>query len=136
MIFILFIGIILFYTSWDLDNKIQDKDCKSTALKTANKIVLCIGTTFIVSSLSFFTCSKYTGLEVDNFKLIYYVISLFIFGIVLIVLGSMMSSGANTPGCKDYGNPGSVLAIGIVIVLSCSTYFYLEYKKTKESKKD
>ena len=58
MISILIIGIILFSVSWDIDNILQKSNCKSSSLKTSNKIVLCISVALIVSSLSFFKCSS------------------------------------------------------------------------------
>lgn len=129
MIVMLFMGILLFYNSWNIDSTLQDKDCKSVQLKTANKVVLCIGLTLIVSSISFFTCTSLSGSKPQEFNFIYYVIALSILGILLIVLGSVMIAGSEEINCQNYGNPSMVLVLGIIIALACGGYFYYAYRR-------
>ena len=131
MIVLFFIGIILTTVSWSIDSKIQDKPCKSESLKTANKLVLTIGITLIVSSISFFTCTSYTDIKFEERSLSIYVISMTILGIVLIALGSIISS-ESVNECSNSGNPSNIWGSGLFIVFLSLGYFYLKFKNIKK----
>lgn len=126
---LLIIGIILTVISWDIDSKLENKKCTSTSLKTANKIVLCIGIIFIVSSLSFYTCSTRCNSSITGFHYNFYIFAMLALGITLIVLGSIISSESNKLSeCNNSGNPTIIWGLGTVIILACGIYFYNEYK--------
>jgi hypothetical protein len=131
MIVLFFIGIILTTVSWDIDSKLQETECKSQSLKTSNKLVLTIGITLIVSSISFFTCTSYTDAKFEERSLSVYIISMTILGIVLIALGSIISSESNE-SCANKGNPSNIWGIGLFIVLLSLGYFYLKFKNIKK----
>ena len=127
MISILIIGIILFSVSWDIDNILQKSNCKSSSLKTSNKIVLCISVALIVSSLSFFKCSsqKNTPFNLENLNL--YIMIMFLFGFTLIVLGSIISN-QSVNECVNLYNTSTVWGLGVFIVLFSGGL--LAYKKS------
>ena len=131
MIVLFFIGIILTTVSWSIDNKLQDKDCKSASLKSSNKLVLTIGITLIVSSISFFTCTSYTDAKFKDSSLTAYVIIMTVLGIVLIALGSIISS-ESVDNCANTGNASNIWGIGLFIVLLSLGYFYLKFKNIKK----
>ena len=56
-----------------------------------------------------------------------YLISLFLLGIMLIVLGSIISA-SSVDACMNTGSPASIWGMGLLIVLTCLVYFYLKYK--------
>ena len=116
MMLILIIGLILFFVSWDIDNKLQNTDCKSTSLKTCNKIVLCISVALIVSSVSFFNCAKKVNVTSGSAKIDLYTVFMFLFGIVLIVLGSIIST-QSVGVCVNSYNITSIWGLGAFIVL-------------------
>lgn len=116
MMLILIIGLILFFVSWDIDNKLQNSDCKSTSLKTCNKIVLCISVALIVSSISFFRCSTKVNISSGSGKINLYTLFMFLFGVVLIVLGSIIST-QSVGVCVNSYNITSIWGLGAFIVL-------------------
>lgn len=114
--FILMLGIFLSVLSWGVDNRLKDKACVSTKLKSANQGVMVIGLIFIVSSISFFiciskcNCSQSGNVNESNvFK--GYILFCLVVSIILIVLGSIISSEAKEE-CAD----ASKYASGIWIV--------------------
>ena len=113
---ILMIGVILFFVSWDIDNKLQNTDCKSTSLKTCNKIVLCVSVALIVSSLSFFKSASKLSVSSGSNKINLYTIFMFLFGIILIVLGSIIST-QSVGVCVNSYNITSIWGLGAFIVL-------------------
>ena len=122
MITILFIGFILFYTSWNIDTQLQDKpSCGSQALKSNNKIVLCLGLTLIVSSLSFFTCSTYSDKTFSDFSIEIYVSAICILGILLIYFGLKISGNA-VRECSVTGG-STIWFLGVVILFAGMYYF-------------
>ena len=137
MFFILFIGIILTYISWDIDNKLQqNSECASANLKNSNKLVLVIGVTFVVSALSFFTCSTNCSNVITAFNFIYYIIALFVLAILLIVLGSIISAESTKSGCSGANSASSIWILGLIIMIICLTYFYYKYKNIIFEKRD
>jgi hypothetical protein len=127
MALIFIIGVILTIVSWDIDNKLQNVPCESSSLKTSNKLVLCIGITFIVSAMSFYGCSNKCSNAIVGLHYTVYIIAIFLLGILLIVLGSIISA-ASTAECSNTGNPASIWGLGVIMVLSSITYFYSQYK--------
>ena len=123
------IGAVLTTVSWDIESKLEDTTCTSSSLKTANKLALVIGIIFITSSLSFFGCSFNCQSVMSGYSLGVYIMTLFLLGILLIVLGSIISS-ASIDNCMNTGSPASIWGLGLLIVLTCLTFFYLKYKNT------
>ena len=129
MISILLIGLILFSVSWDIDNILQKSNCKSSSLKTCNKIVLCISVSLIVSSICFFQCSsqKNKPFNIENLNL--YIMSMFLFGIILIILGSIISA-QSVNECVNLYNTTTVWGLGVFIILfSGGILAYKNYSK-------
>lgn len=122
------IGFILTYVSWDIDSKIQNLDCKSSSLKTSNKIVLCIGIILITSTLSFYACSESCDKTIIGFRYTYYISIMLLLGIALIILGAIISTESAKENCENAGNPSFIWGLGIIILLSCSFYFFNKYK--------
>ena len=131
MIIIFIIGIILTVVSWDIDAKIQKLNCQSSSLKTSNKIVLCIGVTFIVSSLSFYVCSTKCGSVIRGFNYMFYILTMLLLGIALIVLGSIISSESSKPECQNSGNPSTIWGLGVIITLLCLAFLFIRYRDNK-----
>jgi hypothetical protein len=123
------IGAVLTTVSWDIESKLEDTPCKSSSLKTANKLALVIGIIFITSSLSFFGCSYNCQSVMSGYNLGTYLVTLFLLGIILIVLGSIISA-ASVDSCMNTGSPASIWGLGVLIVLTCLLYFYLKFKNT------
>ena len=122
------IGIMLTIVSWDIDTKLEDSLCKSKSLKTSNKIVLCIGITLMVSALSFYSCSTSCDSVIAGVHYVYYIILMFILGIILIVLGSIISSESSKVECVNTASPSIIWGLGLIIVLGCGFYFYTKIK--------
>jgi magnesium-transporting ATPase (P-type) len=130
MMVIFIIGFILFHTSWNIDTQLQEKtSCDSKILKTHNKIVLCLGLTLIISSLSFFTCSTYSDKTFSDLSLEIYVGSIAVLGLFLIYFGIQISSSA-TGGCSVTGG-STVWLLGLFILFSSIYYFYRKLKINK-----
>lgn len=127
MLLIFVIGLILTSISWDIDSKLQDTDCKSVNLKTSNKLVLIIGVIFITSSLSFYGCYSRCENIMLGFNMLSYVMLLSLLGIVLIVLGSIISA-SSINSCQNNSYTESIWGLGLGIVLSCILYIYFQYK--------
>jgi hypothetical protein len=132
MIFVFFmmiIGGVLTYLSWRTDEKVQTTPCKSTLLKTSNKIILCLGIAIFTASIAFFTCNTSCGNKIAGFNYKYYIIILLILGITLITLASIIINEEKKEECQiKTGNPGIILGLGIFIVVACITYFIYEMK--------
>ena len=124
------IGMILTIVSWDIDTKLEDSLCKSKSLKTSNKIVLCIGMILMVSALSFYTCSTSCDSVIAGVHYIYYIILMFILGILLVVLGSIIASESSKVECINTGSTSIIWGLGLIIVLGCGFYFYTKIKDT------
>ena len=121
----LILGILTYYISWNIDGSIQETTCKSSALKTANKLLLTVSVMLIsISSLSLLGCDQ---LSTSN-KLIYS--SIFVlFGILMVSLGSVIISNA-TAECAAAKDKGAVwiIVIGIVIILGSGYDLYSDLK--------
>ena len=124
---IFIIGAVLTTVTWDIDAKIESSDCKSVNLKTANKLALIIGIIFLTSSLSFFGCSSRCENVMSGYNILTYIIVLLLLGILLIILGSIISA-SSIDSCSNSGSIASIWGLGVIIVLSCFIYFYLQYK--------
>lgn len=129
MTIIFAIGAILTTVSWDIDSKLEDKNCQSTSLKTTNKLALMIGVIFLTSSLSFFGCSYRCQNVMSGFNLITYIIILTILGLALIIIGTTISA-SSIGNCSNYGSPSSIWGLGVIIVITSIIYFYITYKNT------
>ena len=122
------IGIILTIVSWDIDSKLETKKCTSSSLKTSNKIVLCIGVIFMVSSICFYACSTRCNSTITGFHYSFYIFAMLSLGIALIVLGAIISSESSKLECDNTGTPSTIWGLGVVIVIACVMYFYSQYK--------
>jgi hypothetical protein len=131
MSIIFIIGIILTLISWDIDAKIQKLNCPSSSLKTSNKIVLCVGVTFIASSLSFYLCSNKCGSVIRGFNYMVYIISMLLLGVVLIILGAIITSESSKPECSNTGHYSSIWGLGTIIVILCLLFLYMRYRDNK-----
>ena len=132
MILIFMVGLVLLFLSWNIDYTLEQTDCKSSLLKTSNKLVLCISVAMIVSSLSFFTCVVKTEKSFGSSTLGSYISIMFILGIVLIILGSIISS-ESVGQCESTENSSSILGTGLVIVVICLLYFFAKFQKIKKN---
>lgn len=135
MIFIFFIGIVLFAISWNIDQKLQSSLCTNTALKTSNKLVLCIGNMLIAFSLSYlgfyFYCNKegkHQKGEKNENKSIIYAMGTFVFGILLIILGIIINVNS-IQECNNYGS-STIWGLGSLLVI-LSVFFIMRSKKEK-----
>jgi len=127
--FILFIiGVTLIVVSWDIDEQIQTINCESRSLKTANKLALSIGIIFATSSLAFYSCSRVCGNTLIGFHYRIYIIMMFLLGILLIVLGSIIANESAKSQCANKGNPTIIWGLGTIIVVSCLLYFFKKGK--------
>ena len=131
MIFVFFIGIILFSISWNVDEKLQNTTCTSKPLKTCNKLVLCIGTILMAFSLSFFGCSAYCDKTFDSGpSLLIHVASLFVLGILLTVLGGIINANS-IDDCSNSAPSSSIWLLGVLLTIMSVVYFYMKFKNVK-----
>lgn len=122
----LILGIITYYISWNIDSSIQETTCKSSSLKTSNKLLLTVSVMLItISSLSLIGCDQ---LSISN-KIVYSSI-IIIFGILLITLGSMIIAGSKTNGCTNAQSQGTtwIIIIGLLIVFGSGYDLYSDIK--------
>jgi hypothetical protein len=136
MIIIFFVGIFLIAESITISNKIP-KDCDSNKLRNSNKAILAIGIIFIVSSLSFFICQTSCNCGPEGNKDLNYLVgSSIVLSLVLIVLGSIISSESKLKNCGNL-NSGSIWGSGLIIIIVCSLYigykFYLNRNQNVET---
>ena len=116
------IGLVLTTVAWDIESKLEKKNCLSSSLKTSTKLCLMIGVIFITSSISFFGCSYKCGSVMGGYSIGVYIITLFVLGIILIVLGSLISASSSTENCESNSSYSSIWAIGVFMVLTCLIY--------------
>lgn len=121
--FILMLGIILSVLSWGVNNRLKDKACVSTKLKSANQGVMVIGLIFIVSSISFFiciskcNCSQQTGNVSESKVFTGYILFCLVVSIILIVLGSIISLEAKEE-CADASKYASgIWIVGVLMII-------------------
>jgi hypothetical protein len=90
---VLFVFGVMLVSIAGLIDKNVDVSCSSTKLKNANRGVLIIGVTFIVSSLSFVVCRVRCDCgPASGFPLMIYSIFNLVIGLILLVLGSVIHS--------------------------------------------
>jgi len=131
IIYVLFLilGVITYYISWNIDSSIAETQCKSSSLKTANKLLLTISVILIsISSLSLLGCDQ---LSTKN-KIIYSSV-LIVLGILLITLGSIIvSNSGSDSSCSSAHGKGAewVIVAGIVLLIGSgySIYSAIEVK--------
>jgi hypothetical protein len=133
MIGIFVIGLITFIVSWNVDKDIQRnesvsgaKACTSTNLKNANKIVLCLSTAMITSA-TFYVFGKCDSPESVHYK--YYVYMSLIIGIMLVILGAIISQQSTQEGCATKSHPEIIWILGLLVsMLSGGLIFYMNKK--------
>jgi hypothetical protein len=128
MILIFFIGIFLIVESISISNKIP-KNCNSDKLRKSNTAILSIGIIFIVSSMSFFICQSTCdcgGDQSGNKDINYLVGSSIVLSLVLVVLGSIISSESKLQNCGNI-NSGSIWGSGLIVIIVCSLYLGYKY---------
>jgi asparagine N-glycosylation enzyme membrane subunit Stt3 len=128
MVIIFIIGIILFIVSWNIESDLESKQCTNSDLKTSVKIVLCISIVLIVSSISFFICSS--SKKSPNFGLSFYLATMFILGVTLLVLGTVIDSNS-TGTCSTSSNASNIWGIGISLIVVCAMFLYIKQTNTK-----
>lgn len=129
MITLFIIGIILTIVSWNIDSNLENKVCKSKTLKTLNKIVLCIGIIFIVSSIWFYLCSRKCKNSIHGLHYILYIYAMLILGFVLIILGAIITSESNKYiECNNKKDPPVIWILGTVITITSLVSIYNTYK--------
>jgi hypothetical protein len=127
---ILILGVFMVFESLSISKKIKS-DCDSNKLRNSNRGVLMIGTTFVVLAVSFAICNysspsgTTTGTKEANFVVGFALI----LGIVLISLGSIISSESKKTDCS--ASASSIYTVGIVMFLSCSIYIGNEVYNVK-----
>ena len=125
IIYVLFLilGVITYYISWNIDSSIADSNCKSKALKTANKLLLTVSVMLIsISSLTLLGCDQ---LSTKN-KLIYSSV-IIVLGVLLITLGSIIvaNSGSDTACAGAHGKGAEwVIVAGILLLLGSGYDIY------------
>jgi len=115
----LFLGVVLVYISWDLDGKLRD--CNDMALKNSNKLILALGSMLFAFSLASLRCSR-----ADSVGVPFYLIVSMILGVVLLVLGSIVTA-RSTGTCFNSGSPSIVWIIGVVMILGSGFGLYNKY---------
>lgn len=122
----LFVGIILTSLSWSIDNKIASKNCVSTKLKSANKLVFIMGIMLITSSISFFICfskcntfSKSSEMMSMNF----FVFFVFFIGIMNFILGLIVYTEAKKECDDAKQNSVGIFLFGLILCLGSTLYF-------------
>ena len=129
MTILLFIGLILIGISWNIDSNLSTTNCKSYSLKTANKFVMIIGVMFFTSSICFFGCTSKCSTVIKEFNFMIYVLSMFVLGVILIILGSIISAQSNSVAECSTADATSIWVLGLLIVLTCVGYTGYKYKK-------
>lgn len=135
MFMIFVIGIVLTYSSWNIDSNLESKTCTDVSLKRSNKGVFVIGISFIVSALSFAICEHSKGSSGGGFEpgMGVYSIFLLLLGIVLVVLGSIISSKSKG-ACKDAKSYSKTIwLMGVLMVLMSGSYIGMQIYGAKSS---
>ena len=126
MILILCIGIVLGGLSWNIDITSINNNCNDKDFLILNKSLYTLSLLMVGVSFSFFVCSLHCDSKGFDSVMIYAII-MFILGIGLIVLGSLMLQAIGK--CKTLNSSMEVIiSLGSLIVLLCIIYFIYNRK--------
>jgi hypothetical protein len=116
------IGLVLFIVSWNIDNSLQNTECKSTSLKTSNKLV------FMISNILLTISTMCLLGKLDAEILLRYVSYITIFlGLLLIVLGTIINIQSNTDDCVNQAGSGWIWSLGLLLFLLSSVDLYYKH---------
>ena len=124
----LILSIITYYISWNIDSSIQETQCKSSALKTSNKLLLTVSTMLIsISALSLIGCDQ---LSISN-KIVYSSL-IIVFGILLVTLGSIIVNQSKSD-CSSAKGKGAewIIVIGLLIIAVSGHDLYKDFTEKK-----
>ena len=122
---ILILGIVMLVTNFQVDNALRGKQCTDSALNNANKGILVLAVTAIVSSLGYMAClSKCTSGVGSVYETEVYVGFSLLLGIVLIALGSVIHNrAAKEMSCESAKHHTTLLVtIGVIMTVISGGY--------------
>jgi hypothetical protein len=119
MILMLFLGIINFIVAWIADQNLQnnaenDKNCKSSLMKTCIKIVSILSNIMITIPI-FYKYGNCDNPESVHYKK--YVYIMLFLGILFIVLGAIISYESIKVECRTSAHPEIIWILGIIITI-------------------
>jgi Kef-type K+ transport system membrane component KefB len=131
MFLIFLIGIILTYSSWNIDAQLDSKNCTDVNLKKSNKGVFVIGIICITSAVSFLICNLSNSNSSNkslNVNINFYALFILTLGIILMILGSIISSKSVNvcSNSKSFTTP--IWLLGVLMILFSVTYLVVPYK--------
>lgn len=123
---IIIVGIVTFFISWNTDKDLQTESCASTSIKTANKLVLCLSTAMIICPILFWV-GNCENPESIHYK--WYIYMSLVLGILLLVLGSIISHESTKNKCKVGSHPEWIWILGLIItIFSVGIIYYINKK--------
>ena len=124
-IFIEIVGWILLITNFTIDNAYDKDDCKNKTIRNCNKGVLMIAVTFILVPLMYWLVlakCDCAGLRLD-IGIELYAVFIGILGIVLIVLGALITERSSNTGCSKTDTGGTVIwVMGMLMLIAALAY--------------
>ncbi len=130
LIFLLIVGGILSYITWNISSKLESSTCKAESLKklrTLNKITLAISVSMIIGTISsiicFYKCDSLTGYGVKTYMFLNILLSA-----VLITLSAITMASAPTECTSDISGNNVILVTGIIVFLVSAFILYKDIK--------
>ena len=125
---ILVLGIVMLVTNFQVDNALRGKQCNDTALNNANKGILVLAVTAIVSSLGYMACLAKCNSGVGSvYETEVYVGFSLLLGIVLISLGSVVHNRAAAVGDCSSAKHHTALLITLGVIMTVLSGGYLAF---------
>ena len=125
---ILVLGIVMLVTNFQVDNALRGKQCNDTALNNANKGILVLAVTAIVSSLGYMAClTKCTSGVGSVYETEVYVGFSLLLGIVLIALGSIVHNRAAAVMDCSAAKHHTTLLITVGVIMTVLSGGYLSF---------
>lgn len=136
ILLVLVLGLVMCILSIRINKQIAG--CPSTKLGNANRWGLVISVAMIASAISFFLCKWNSPASPSGsmmaHPLLLYTVFLLVLGIVLIVLGGVMSSEMKKLNCTvGKREVMGVWVMGIVLLLVSLGYMVMRYRKNISS---
>lgn len=122
---ILVLGVIMLVTNFQIDNALRGQSCDDTHLNNANKGILVLAVSAIVSSLSYMVCvSRCQGGGQTVFETEMYAGFALLLGIVLVALGSVINNraGAVTECVRAKHHATVVISLGAIMIVVAGGY--------------
>jgi len=126
------IGVFLLWINFSID-KHSDQTCLSDKVRQANKVILAIGVSYIILSLTYATCKLKCNCDKvdvdDNLHFLFLAVT----SIVLIILGSIINVSSKKNSCEKDTQIYSAFTVTSAVLMLVITggAFYIDKKNIK-----